>query len=73
MALMMASTTHTFFRLGNKGNGDNEIVRLFCAHGPRWCLELELEPRLEPKGTCWCLKVPTGSIVNLEKGRPAAY
>ena len=26
-------------------------VRLFCAHGPRWCLELELEPRLEPRGT----------------------
>ncbi len=26
-------------------------VRLFCAHGPRWCLELELDPRLEPRGT----------------------
>ncbi len=25
-----------------------ENVRLFRAHGPRWCLELELEPRMEP-------------------------
>ncbi len=45
------------------------IVRLFCAHGPRWCLELELEP----KWTWWCLGLPVGSIVNLGKGGPAAY
>ncbi len=38
-----------------------ETVRLFCAHGPRWCLELELEPRLEPRGSCWSLKGPDGA------------